>query len=165
MSSLSICKIWVVAFIPSSRRCATSSKRRPNIAKRCGYWIAQSRWPARRRPAAAVRLGKFRRRGTVADAPRTYTRRVGLVVYRDAQARRRVPCHRDAGLAAGYRARIRLAAWHARVDKSQSQRAEFMDGARLSGTVMLEGTTLSEGRGTTRPLELFGAPDIDARQL
>src|SRR5690349_11044053 len=33
------------------------------------------------------------------------------------------------------------------------------------GTVMLEGTTLSEGRGTTRPLELFGAPDIDARLL
>lgn len=29
-----------------------------------------------------------------------------------------------------------------------------------SGTVMLEGTTLSEGRGTTRPLEGFGAPDI-----
>ena len=26
-----------------------------------------------------------------------------------------------------------------------------------AGTVMLEGTTLSEGRGTTRPLELFGA--------
>jgi uncharacterized protein YbbC (DUF1343 family) len=33
-----------------------------------------------------------------------------------------------------------------------------------AGTVMLEGTTLSEGRGTTRPLELFGAPDLDARQ-
>ncbi len=32
-------------------------------------------------------------------------------------------------------------------------------------TVMLEGTTLSEGRGTTRPLELFGAPDIDARAI
>ncbi len=30
------------------------------------------------------------------------------------------------------------------------------------GTVMLEGTTLSEGRGTTRPLELFGAPELDA---
>jgi uncharacterized protein YbbC (DUF1343 family) len=27
--------------------------------------------------------------------------------------------------------------------------------------VMLEGTTLSEGRGTTRPLELFGAPGLD----
>src|SRR6266545_4168805 len=34
-----------------------------------------------------------------------------------------------------------------------------------SGTVMLEGTTLSEGRGTTRPLELFGAPDIEPRAL
>jgi uncharacterized protein YbbC (DUF1343 family) len=30
-----------------------------------------------------------------------------------------------------------------------------------AGTVMLEGATLSEGRGTTRPLELFGAPDLD----
>lgn len=34
-----------------------------------------------------------------------------------------------------------------------------------AGTVLLEGTTLSEGRGTTRPLELFGAPDIDGRAL
>lgn len=35
-----------------------------------------------------------------------------------------------------------------------------------AGTVMLEGTTLSEGRGTTRPLEvLFGAPDVDARTI
>jgi uncharacterized protein YbbC (DUF1343 family) len=34
-----------------------------------------------------------------------------------------------------------------------------------AGTVMLEGTTLSEGRGTTRPLELFGAPDLSPRAL
>ncbi len=34
-----------------------------------------------------------------------------------------------------------------------------------AGTVMLEGTTWSEGRGTTRPLELFGAPDIATRAL
>ena len=34
-----------------------------------------------------------------------------------------------------------------------------------AGTVMLEGATLSEGRGTTRPLELFGAPDIDGRAI
>jgi len=33
------------------------------------------------------------------------------------------------------------------------------------GTVMLEGSTLSEGRGTTRPLELFGAPELDAAAL
>jgi uncharacterized protein YbbC (DUF1343 family) len=30
-----------------------------------------------------------------------------------------------------------------------------------AGTVLLEGTTLSEGRGTTRPLEVLGAPDLD----
>lgn len=35
-----------------------------------------------------------------------------------------------------------------------------------AGTVMLEGATLSEGRGTTRPLEvLFGAPDLNARDV
>jgi uncharacterized protein YbbC (DUF1343 family) len=34
-----------------------------------------------------------------------------------------------------------------------------------AGTVMLEGTTLSEGRGTTRPLELFGAPDLEPRKI
>jgi len=34
-----------------------------------------------------------------------------------------------------------------------------------AGTVLLEGTTLSEGRGTTRPLELLGAPDLDAPAL
>ncbi|HEY8555656.1 MAG TPA: DUF1343 domain-containing protein [Burkholderiales bacterium] len=34
-----------------------------------------------------------------------------------------------------------------------------------AGTVMLEGTTLSEGRGTTRPLELLGAPDLEPRRL
>jgi uncharacterized protein YbbC (DUF1343 family) len=34
-----------------------------------------------------------------------------------------------------------------------------------SGTVMLEGTNLSEGRGTTRPLEGFGAPDLDGGRL
>jgi uncharacterized protein YbbC (DUF1343 family) len=34
-----------------------------------------------------------------------------------------------------------------------------------AGTVMLEGTTLSEGRGTTRPLELFGAPDLESLRI
>ncbi|OQW59064.1 MAG: hypothetical protein A4S17_03210 [Proteobacteria bacterium HN_bin10] len=34
-----------------------------------------------------------------------------------------------------------------------------------AGTVMVEGATLSEGRGTTRPLEMFGAGDIDARKV
>ena len=33
------------------------------------------------------------------------------------------------------------------------------------GTVLFEGTKLSEGRGTTRPFELFGAPWVDARDV
>jgi len=33
------------------------------------------------------------------------------------------------------------------------------------GQVLLEGTNLSEGRGTTRPFELFGAPWIDGFEL
>jgi len=34
-----------------------------------------------------------------------------------------------------------------------------------AGTVLIEGTTLSEGRGSTRPLELFGAPELDGEAL
>ncbi len=34
-----------------------------------------------------------------------------------------------------------------------------------AGTVMVEGATISEGRGTTRPLELFGAPDVEGRRM
>ena len=33
------------------------------------------------------------------------------------------------------------------------------------GSVLLEGTEVSEGRGTTVPLEVFGAPGLDAREL
>lgn len=33
------------------------------------------------------------------------------------------------------------------------------------GSVLLEGTTFSEGRGTTRPLEVIGAPDLDTTQV
>jgi len=34
-----------------------------------------------------------------------------------------------------------------------------------AGTVMLEGTNLSEGRGTTRPLQIFGAPHINPEMI
>lgn len=33
------------------------------------------------------------------------------------------------------------------------------------GTALLEGTNVSEGRGTTRPFEIIGAPFVDARRL
>ena len=56
---------------------------------------------------------------------------------------------------------------HDRVWINPSPNAASLNMARAyAGTVMLEGTTLSEGRGTTRPLEvLFGAPDIDAKAV
>jgi uncharacterized protein YbbC (DUF1343 family) len=51
-----------------------------------------------------------------------------------------------------------------RVWVNPSPNAASLNMARAyAGTVMLEGTTLSEGRGTTRPLELFGAPDVEPR--
>ena len=47
-----------------------------------------------------------------------------------------------------------------------SPNAPNLGRARASaGPVMVEGATRSAGRGTTRPLELFGAPDIDARAV
>ena len=51
-----------------------------------------------------------------------------------------------------------------RVWINPSPNAASLNMARAyAGTVMLEGTNLSEARGTTRPLEvLFGAPDLDA---
>lgn len=53
-----------------------------------------------------------------------------------------------------------------RVWVNPSPNAANLNMARAyAGTVMLEGTTLSEGRGTTRPLELFGAPDIEPKAV
>ncbi len=47
-----------------------------------------------------------------------------------------------------------------------SPNASSLNMARcFPGTVLLEGTTLSEGRGTTVALEILGAPDIDGRRL
>ena len=47
-----------------------------------------------------------------------------------------------------------------------SPNAQTLNMARcFPGTVMIEGTTLSEMRGTTRALEGLGAPDIDAEKI
>ncbi len=47
-----------------------------------------------------------------------------------------------------------------------SPNASNMNMARaFPGTVLIEGTHLSEGRGTTRPLEIIGAPDIDFKKV
>jgi uncharacterized protein YbbC (DUF1343 family) len=55
---------------------------------------------------------------------------------------------------------------HDRVWINPSPNAANLNMARAyAGTVMLEGTTLSEGRGTTRALELFGAPDLEPLRI
>ena len=56
--------------------------------------------------------------------------------------------------------------WPDRIWVNPSPNAANLPMARAyPGTVMLEGTTLSEGRGTTRSLELLGAPGLDPRAL
>ncbi len=69
---------------------------------------------------------------------------------------------------AGPKARMGGFGWpEDRVWINPSPNAASLNMARAyAGTVMLEGTNLSEGRGTTRPLEvLFGAPDVDAKAV
>jgi uncharacterized protein YbbC (DUF1343 family) len=47
-----------------------------------------------------------------------------------------------------------------------SPNASSLNMARcFPGTVLFEGTTVSEGRGTTTALELIGAPDLDSHRL
>jgi uncharacterized protein YbbC (DUF1343 family) len=63
--------------------------------------------------------------------------------------------------APGYGWPVRERAWI-----NPSPNVPMLESARcFPGTVMVEGTTLSEGRGTTRPFELVGAPDVDAAAL
>ncbi|MFC3096483.1 exo-beta-N-acetylmuramidase NamZ family protein [Alteraurantiacibacter palmitatis] len=84
---------------------------------------------------------------------------------------------RHFGLDVAYRV-VPMQGWHpdaapgfgwpeSRIWINPSPNAASLNMARAyAGTVMLEGTTLSEGRGTTRPLEvLFGAPDVAARAV
>jgi uncharacterized protein YbbC (DUF1343 family) len=63
----------------------------------------------------------------------------------------------DPGAAPGYGWPLTERSWI-----NPSPNASSLNMARcFPGTVLFEGTTLSEGRGTTTPLELVGAPDID----
>jgi uncharacterized protein YbbC (DUF1343 family) len=67
----------------------------------------------------------------------------------------------QANAAPGYGWPLKLRTW-----VNPSPNAPNLSMARCyAGTVMIEGTVLSEGRGTTRPLEILGAPDLDARAL
>ncbi len=104
--------------------------------------------------------------GPDADAPRPHARRARRLVREAAEARPRVRATSrwTAGVPRNRRAMAGRRASAPGSTRARTRRASSM--ARCyPGTVMVEGTTLSEGRGTTRPLELFGAPDIDADKL
>ena len=58
-----------------------------------------------------------------------------------------------------------MAAWRAGVGESQPQRGEPVDGAGLSRHGHAGRNDPVGGAWTTRPLELFGAPDIDAARV
>ena len=90
---------------------------------------------------------------TLGEMGRWFVRRFGLDLdYRVVEMRGWAPGH-----APGFGWPLLERAW---VNPSPNAPNLWM--ARCyAGTVMLEGTTLSEGRGTTRPLELFGAPGLD----
>jgi uncharacterized protein YbbC (DUF1343 family) len=61
--------------------------------------------------------------------------------------------------------RLKRSQWYeTSVGLSLAEHAD-LDTATVICLVYLEGTTLSEGRGTTRPFELFGAPWIDGAAL
>ncbi len=64
--------------------------------------------------------------------------------------------------------------WHRSMDWAETDRRWVMPSPNLPtpescavypGMVLLEGTNLSEGRGTTRPFEIFGAPWLDSAAL
>ena len=58
---------------------------------------------------------------------------------------------------------VRLGAFPVRRGESD---ADALETARVyPGGCLIEGTNLSEGRGTTRPFEVFGAPWLDGRGL
>lgn len=99
---------------------------------------------------------------TMGEMGHIFIEQMGLdVAYKVIKMQGWQPDVGDAAVASGY-------GWPAeRVWINPSPNAASVNMARCyAGTVMLEGTTLSEGRGTTRPLEvLFGAPDIDAKAV
>jgi len=144
----------------SSRRCATFSKRLPSGARRSACWTGPTRRPPGRGAAAARGWESFVGAGslpmrhglTPGEAAKWFVQTLGL----------EVDCNIiemqgwEPACAPGYGWPLGARAW---VNPSPNASNPWM--ARCyAGTVMLEGTALSEGRGTTRPLELFGAPDL-----
>ena len=160
----STCRTLAAASIRSLRRCAMCSKRRPNTGK--AVWVLDRPNPVGRpvegfklRPEWESFVGAgplpLRHGLTLGELALWFVRTLRL----DVDCRVITMDGWSPGQSPGYGWPLGDRAW---VNPSPNAANLWM--ARCyPGTVMLEGTTLSEGRGTTRPLELFGAPDLDAR--
>ena len=113
-------------------------------------------------PMLAAGLRVVRRPVPDPDAPRHDDWRAGAPLQRAlrASARRSRSCRWRAGRAISTSTRRGLP-W-----VMPSPNMPTLDTAIVyPGTVLFEGTLLSEGRGTTRPFELVGAPWIDAERF
>ena len=166
-SCWSICRTSAAASTRSSRRCSTCWRRRPSVGKSgVGARPAQSGRPAGRRLTLREGWESFVGAGPHADAPWAHARRArARGSSNNSSSTSSIASSRCEGwqpdAAPGFGWPLGERTW---VNPSPNAPNLFMARA-YAGTVMLEGTTLSEGRGTTRPLELFGAPDIDARAV
>ena len=166
MRCWSICRISAAASTRSSRRCATCWKRARKAGK--SVWILDRPNPAGR-PVEGLTLRAgwesfvgagpmpMRHGLTLGELAHWFVRTLKLDV--DYQVIEMEGWKPDS--APGYGWPLGERSW---VNPSPNAANLWMARA-YAGTVMVEGTTLSEGRGTTRPLELFGAPDIDADAL
>ena len=166
MFCLSISRMWAVASTPSSQHCVTFSKQLRNTAR--AVWVLDRPNPVGR-PVEGLRLRPgwesfvgagplpMRHGLTLGELAGWFVQTLRLdVEYEVIKMDGWNPAS-----APGYGWPLGERTW---VNPSPNAANLWM--ARCyAGTVMLEGTTLSEGRGTTRPLELFGAPDLAPRAL
>ena len=117
--------------------------------------LAASRWTAMSPIPPTVVRGPLSPSG----APRPHDGRDGPVAHAHARPRRRAHRRRDARLAA----RDAMGG-HRRALGAPSPNMPTPDTAGVyPGGCLIEGTNLSEGRGTTRPFEWVGAPYLEAR--
>ena len=93
---------------------------------------AQPDRPPDRRPLPAPRLGELRRRRPAADPPRPHARRARPVVHPPRPALARMRGGRHAGMGAGRRTGLGLAARRARLGEPEPERRHPVDGARVS---------------------------------
>ena len=160
----STCRMSAPASTPSSTRWPTACA--PRRATACGWSSATARIPIGgdevEGATAAPGVVVVRRTVPHSAAPRADDRRAGAALQRRVRHRLRARCRPDRRLAPR-----RCTSTKPACRGSSRRRTCRRSTAPIvyPGAVLFEGTMLSEGRGTTRPFELIGAPWIDGERL